>query len=305
MALRGTMSNYTIRSLKTLEELKAVERLQRLIWDDPTTVIYHHMLISLARNGGSILGAFHGEQLIGFVIGYLGLEAPESERPAMANLKLVSQRMAVLPEYRGTGIGYELKLAQRRFAVERGIRLITWTFDPLISRNAHLNIRKLGAICQIYYRDYYGSDDSALVKLHSSDRLLTEWWVTSNRVEQRVSGRRSSLSLQQYLDGNAVILNPTTVNAQGLPVPAERSETPHSTLTLFEIPTDYDAIIRYDSGLAQAWRAHSREALEQLLNQGYVITDFIHGTHGGRERSFYVLSYGEYSEIRVNRFNRN
>lgn len=109
----------------------------------------------------------------------------------MANLKMVSQRMAVIPEYRGTGVGYELKLAQRRLAIQLGIRLITWTFDPLLSRNAHLNIRKLGAIGQVYYRDYYGSGDSALVKLHSSDRLLAEWWVTSNRVEQRINGRRA------------------------------------------------------------------------------------------------------------------
>lgn len=299
------MSDYVIRSLKTLEELQAVETLQRLVWDDPKTVIYSHMLISLARNGGSILGALRGDQLIGFIISYLGLEAPESERPAMANLKLVSQRMAVQPEYRGTGVGYELKLAQRNFAIGLGIRLITWTFDPLLSRNAHLNIRKLGAIGQVYYRDYYGSGDSALVKLHSSDRLLAEWWVTSNRVEQRINGRRSSLTLQQYLEGNANILNPTRANAQGLPVPSERIEPPQSTLALVEIPTDYDAILSRDLDLAQAWRAHSREVLERLLNDGYAVTDFIHGVHEGRERSFYVLSYGEYSDIRISRFSTN
>lgn len=299
------MSDYVIRPLKTFEELKAVERLQRLVWDDPTTVIYQHMLISLARNGGSILGALHGDQLIGFIISYLGLESPESERPAMANLKMVSQRMAVLPEYRGTGVGYELKLAQRRLAIQLGIRLITWTFDPLLSRNAHLNIRKLGAIGQVYYRDYYGSGESALVKLHSSDRLLAEWWVTSNRVDQRISGRRTTLTLQQYLDGNAIILNPTTVSPQGLPVPAERTESPQSTLALFEIPTDYDAIISCDVALAEAWRAHSREVLEQLINEGYAVTDFIHGEYEGRLRSFYVLSYGEYSDIRISRFSTN
>ncbi len=300
------MSDYVIRPLKTLEELKAVETLQRLVWDDPTTVIYQHMLISLARNGGSILGALRGEQLIGFIISYLGTEAPESDRPAMANLKLVSQRMAVQPEYRGTGVGYDLKLAQRRFAIEQGIRLITWTFDPLVSRNAHLNIRKLGAIGQVYYRDYYGSGDSALVKLHSSDRLLAEWWVTSNRVEQRLSGKRTHLTLQQYIDGTANILNPTGVSAQNLPTPAEQVEQPQSTLALFEIPSDYDAILNSDVGLAEAWRAHSRGVLERLINnEGYAVTDFIHGEYEGRSRSFYVLSYAEYSEIRLNRFSTN
>jgi predicted GNAT superfamily acetyltransferase len=287
------MLDCVIRPLKTLEELKAVETLQRLTWDDPSTVIYQHMLISLVRNGGLILGALRGEQLIGFAISYLGLEAPDSGRPAMANLKLVSQRMAVLPEYRDAGVGYALKLAQRRFAIEHGIRLITWTFDPLLSRNAHLNIRKLGAIGQLYYRDYYGSSDSPLVKLHSSDRLLAEWWVTSKRVEQRLNGERAALTLQQYLEGGAALLNPTGLSASGLPVPSEGVETPHSALVLFEIPTDYDAIASYDVGLARAWRAHSREGLEQLINNGYAVTDFVRSAYEGRERSFYVLSYGE------------
>lgn len=88
-------------------------------------------------------------------------------------------------------------------------------------------------------------------------------------------------------------------------MPTDRTELPHSTLALFEIPTDYDAIVSCDVGLAEAWRAHSREVLEQLINEGYAVTDFIHGDHEGRERSFYVLSYGEYSEIRISRFSSN
>src|SRR5688572_1063507 len=144
------MSNFVIRPLTALKELEAVEALQRLVWDDPSTVVYKHMLISFVRNGGSIIGALDGDNVVGFVLSYLGMESPEAERPAMANLKLVSQRMAVLPEYRNTGIGYDLKLAQRQYAIKQGIRLITWTFDPLLSRNAHLNVRKLGGIVREY-----------------------------------------------------------------------------------------------------------------------------------------------------------
>ncbi len=299
------MQGYEIRPLYSLAELKAVEHLQRVTWDDPTTVIYQHMLISLTRNGGSVIGALHNEEVVGAVISFIGVEDTDSDRPAMANLKLVSQRMAVHPDHRNAGIGYELKLAQRQFAIRQGIRLVTWTFDPLISRNAHLNIRKLGAISQGYYRDYYGTDDSPLVKAQNSDRLFVEWWVTSNRVEQRISGRRGMLSLHQYLDGNASILNPTTVNAAGLPRPSESVGTPQSTLALLEIPTDFDAIVAADLPLAIAWRQHTRESLENMVAGGYAVTDFLHGEYEGRSRSFYVLSYAEYSDIRITRFSNN
>lgn len=299
------MQDIHIRPLGTLEELKQVEAVQRAAWGDPHTIIYQHMLISLVRNGGSVLGALKDGQVIGAVIGYLGLEDLDSERPAMANLKLVSQRMAVLPEFRNSGVGYDLKLAQRRFAIEYGLRLITWTFDPLNSRNAHFNLRKLGALCQVYHRDYYGTSDSALVKAHSSDRLLCEWWVTSNRVQQRLNGGRSSLSLQMYLDGNANILNPSGISAANLPTPSEYLAQPNSTLALVEIPEDYDAIVRADEGLAVAWRAQSRELLEGLIMQGWAATDFIHAEHEGRMRSFYGMSFAEYSDIRMTRFSAN
>jgi predicted GNAT superfamily acetyltransferase len=75
----------------------------------------------------------------------------------MAILQLFSKRMVVLPEYRGQGIGYRLKLAQRDFAIEQGIRLVVWTFDPMLAPNAHLNIRKLGVVCHTYYENYYGT----------------------------------------------------------------------------------------------------------------------------------------------------
>lgn len=299
------MQGYEIRPLRSLAELKAVEHLQRAAWDDPATVIYQHMLVSLTRNGGSVIGALHNGEVVGAVISFIGVEDTESDRPAMANLKLVSQRMAVHPEHRNAGVGYELKLAQRQYAIRQGLRLITWTFDPLISRNAHLNIRKLGAIAQGYYRDYYGTDDSPLVKAESSDRLFVEWWVTSNRVEQRINGRRGALSLRQYLDGNANILNPAILGDSGLPRPSESVGAPQSTLALLEIPTDFDAIVAADLPLAIAWRQHTRESLENMVAGGYAVTDFLYGEHEGRPRSFYVLSYAEYSDIRITRFSNN
>ncbi len=287
------MGSIEVRPLKTWEETSDVEALQSSVWDDPTWVIHRNMMISMVRNGGLLLGAFDDEHLVGFLLSYLGTESPESPRPAMANLKLVSQRMAVLPDYRNRGIGYDLKLAQRQFAMRQGIRLITWTFDPLLSRNAHLNIRKLGAIARDYHRDYYGTEPSPQVTLGSSDRLLVEWWVTSNRVEQRITGKRGGLGVAQYTDATAAILNPTRLGANGFVQPSDTVYRPQSMVSLIEIPDNYGDMVGADPGLAKGWRQHSRDVLEQTLRAGYTVTDFIHGPFEGRTRSFYAMTVAE------------
>ncbi|MBN1963944.1 MAG: hypothetical protein JW910_04825, partial [Anaerolineae bacterium] len=140
------MESVEIRRLVTWDDMIPFEALQRAVWgDDPAMLVPQHMLASIARSGGLVLGAYAGDQLVGGVISFLGTDMGDGTRPAMANLKLYSKRTAVLEAYRDHGIGYRLKMAQRMFALERGIRLITWTFDPLLSRNAHVNVRKLGA----------------------------------------------------------------------------------------------------------------------------------------------------------------
>lgn len=287
------MSHYTIRELSGIAEYTQAEALQRLVWDDPSTVIYAHMLISLGRNGGSVLGAFDGDILIGVLISYLGLEDPEGDRPAMANLKLVSQRMAVMPAHRDAGIGYELKVAQRKLAQRLGIRLVTWTFDPLISRNAHLNIRKLGAIVREFHRDIYGAGPGPLTTFGSSDRLLVEWWVTNNRVEQRIEAKRAGLTLTQYLAGNSTILNLAGPALRGYIQPTATPLQPEGNLVLAEIPANIYDIRDDDPDLAVAWRDHVREVFEKLFSSNYVMTDFVRGEHDGRVRTFYVFSYGD------------
>jgi len=283
------MSDIKIRPLATLDEIDQVVALQRGEWDDPTTVIYPHMLISLVRNGGTLLGAKLGNRVVGFVLGYLGIDAPGADRPAMANLKLCSQRMTVLPEYRNTGLGYQLKLAQREYAIQQGIRLVTWTFDPLNSRNAHLNIRKLGCTVGDYEPDYYGTEPSPLVSFNQSDRLVAEWRISQPRVEQRLNGGRPPLGFEQYLHGNATIINRAHWNGKGLPEPGNLTPI-RGMLGLLEIPARFDAVCSADEGLARAWRAHGREAFTRAFGAGYFITDFVHTTAEGRERSFYVLS---------------
>jgi predicted GNAT superfamily acetyltransferase len=284
------LENVEIRSLTGLDELAEVEAIQHIVWDDPSTIIYRNALVNFSRNGALVLGAVDEGRIVGFLLSYLGIESLESDRPAMANLKLVSQRMAVLPEYRDRGVGYALKLAQRDYALKQGIRLITWTYDPLLARNAHLNIRKLGAIVREYWRDYYGTAPSPQVVLGSSDRFVVEWWVTGNRVEQRMSGKRGGLTISQYTDANARVLNPTEMASDSFARPGNAIYQPQGMVVLVEIPDDYNAIVKHDPELARAWREHSRDILVSTLTSGYTVTDFVRGNYEGRMRSFYALS---------------
>jgi predicted GNAT superfamily acetyltransferase len=287
------MEAIDIRPLRSLDELRPVVELQRVYWgDDLESVIPAHMLFSIANHGGHVLAAFDGDRPIGVLVGFLGTNMEDSRRPAMANLQFVSKRMVVLPEYRGQGIGYRLKLAQRDLAIAAGVRLVVWTFEPLLAANAHLNIRKLGAICNAYTEDYYGtSNEGGLVKLGMSDRLMVEWWVTNRRVDERISGSRSDLTLNHYLEAETLILNPSTLSADGVLLPAENVNMPAGSLGLVEIPTRYTAIEAGNEMLARAWRLHIRQLFKQAFTRGYIVTDFLTETYEGRERSFYLISY--------------
>ena len=287
------MSTIDIRPLRSLDELRPVVELQKIYWgNDVESVIPAHMLFSIANHGGHVLTAFDGDRPVGVLVGFLGTNMQEPRRPAMANLQFVSKRMVVLPEYRGQGIGFRLKLAQRDLAVAEGVRLVVWTFDPLLSLNAHLNLRKLGAMCSAYSENYYGtSEEGGLTTFGMSDRLMVEWWVTNRRVEERIFGSRRDLTLRHYLDAETPILNPATVTADGLLLPAEETTMPAGSLGLLEIPSHYPLIAESNEQLAIAWRLHIRKLFQAVFTRGYIVTDFLTEPHEGRARSFYLLSY--------------
>lgn len=278
------------RLIRQVDELSQLIHLQRLVWqwnDDSAGLISLHMLISLMRSGAPILGAFDGELLVGFSIGFFGIDNPESERPALANLKIASKRMGVHPDYRNSGIGLQLKREQRKFAQKQGIQLITWTFDPLKSRNAHLYIRKLGAIVRHFVLDYYGTDEGLADVSGHTDRFVCEWWVNSRRVEERLNGSRPDLKLKQYLDGGISIANPTMLQGN-TPIPYAGSVTlGQSTMLLVEIPCDD---VR-DETIEKLWRSHLRLMLQAAFQSGYIVTDFLHENYEGRPRSFYLMGF--------------
>ncbi len=291
----------SIRMLQKLEEMHEAVELQKTYWGtDLESVVPAHMLFSLATSGGHVIAAFDGDKMVAVLIGFLGTDVQESNRPAMANLRIVSKRMIVLPEYRGQGVGYKLKKRQREFAVRQGIRLVTWTFDPMLTANAHLNIRKLGAISTSYLENYYGtSNEGGLSRTGTSDRLLVEWWVTNRRVEERLNGSRGPINFNQYLEAETPILNASNVNSTGLIIPKESFDLPSGSLGLVEIPVIYEALIQDNLPLAVRWQNHIREVMQRLLANGYIITDFVKSTFENRERAFYLFSQADKAFERV------
>ncbi len=289
------MSEIKIRALTSMVEIREVEKLQQRIWGSADLeVMPAHELHALAQNGAALLGAFDGTRQVGFVLGVLGtIESPERiDQVAAARLKMYSVIAGVLPEYQNHGVGYQLKLAQRDFALRIGIRLITWTYDPLESLNARFNVGKLGVICHRYLRHFHGDMGGINAGL-PTDRFEAEWWVTGNRVQGRVVKQRGALSLEALLGGGAMLLNQTSFNEKGLPVPPRSylNSAGHN-LVLVEIPASFQDIKRQDFDLALYWREHSRRLFEELFQNNYMVTDFVFQPEpGGRDRSFYMLTH--------------
>jgi predicted GNAT superfamily acetyltransferase len=173
-----------IRTLETPTDLEAVEGLQRIVWSgDETEIIPVHLLRAVVHNGGLVIGAFSEDQLVGFVFGFPGIDStPDGPQVIHA-----SHMAGVHPEFRDAGLGYRLKRAQWQMVRRQGIKRITWTFDPLQSRNANLNITKLGAVSNTYIPNYYGEMRDGINIGMPSDRLQVDWWVNSNLPRRRNS----------------------------------------------------------------------------------------------------------------------
>jgi len=281
------MPDPVIRLLESPQDLTLVEELQRAVWPgSETDVVPAHVFIAGIHNGGILIGAFVEEQLVGFVFGFPGLEfTPDGPRP-----KHCSHMMGIRPGHRDSGVGFVLKRAQWQMVRKQEIDHITWTFDPLLSRNANLNIAKLGAVCNTYRRSEYGDMRDGLNAGLPSDRFQVDWWVNTRRVERRLGKRaRGSLKLDNFSEAELHPLYTPLAGDLDLIRPPEHFSTLEGPLLLAEIPSDFDALKSEDFALARDWRFFSREVFETAFNADYLITDFIYENG----RSFYVLSNGK------------
>jgi len=280
------MPEWIIHVLETPEEMTAVEDLQRLVWTAPDIeVVPKDLLLAAIHNGGLVIGAFVADDLVGVSFGFPGFYAtPDGPR-----LKHHSHILAVHPGWHSKGIGFALKRAQWQMVRGQGLDRITWTYDPLLSRNAHLNIARLGAVCNTYLRSEYGEMRDGLNAGLPSDRFQVDWWLNTVRVERRLS-RHSRLTLTpaHYRLAEATLLE-ARLDRERVARPPEEILSLTGTLLLVEIPSDFLALKDADLSLARDWRFYTREVFEKAFAAGYLVTDFVHENG----RSFYVLTHGE------------
>jgi predicted GNAT superfamily acetyltransferase len=227
---------YKIRQCVTIEEFEACVRMQRDVWQfsDLDIAPLRSYVVTL-NGGGFTMGAFDtSNKLLGFAHALPAFD--EKLRPYY-----YSQMLGVEPALQNAGIGVRLKLAQRDHALKTGVPLMTWTFDPLQSRNAHLNIVKLGGVVRRYRVNYYGANGSSV--LHrglDTDRLFVEWWVRSPRVAGALDGLR-------------------------------RADKPKAVV---EVPRDIGEIKMRDMDEARQWQLRAREKFLKLLSDGLYCAGF-------------------------------
>ena len=276
-----------IRLLHTAEEMSQVEALQQAVWPGADAeIVPGHLLLTAAHNGGLVAGAWAGERLAGFVFGFLGFHETELAR----RLKHCSHQLGVHPDFRSAGVGCALKVYQREYVLRQGLDLITWTYDPLLARNAQLNIAKLGAVCMTYLPDLYGSLRDGLNAGLPSDRFQVDWWIATRQVTDRLScasGGRPRLA--DLSAAGAVWLNPSGPNGTPQPPDPSSSVVEANTTVLVEIPKDFLALKAADPASALRWRLGMRAAFQALFRQGYAVTDFLREP-GPRPSAAYVLT---------------
>lgn len=257
------MPMLAIRELTTAAEMAPCEPLQVATWamPDGNDVVPVHQLLTAAKYGGLVLAAFDGETMVGLSYSFVGLHAG---RPL-----LCSHMLAVLPAWRGQGVGYALKVEQRRLALERGFDLIHWTYDPLELRNATLNIRKLGGVAATYVRDLYGPMRDGLNAGLPSDRLVVAWHLASPRVAHALEHRGA----------------PQPAAAECLPYSAGDPMPANGAPLVVTLPEHFQQVKQVDPAGALRWRLAVREALEAAFAAGYAVT--------GVEGASYILTRGE------------
>jgi len=221
-----------VRPLTTQPEFEGAVQLQREIWGfDDIELLPVRLFIVATKVGGQAFGAFDGPRMVGFCLAIPGLKSG-------GRVYLHSHMLGVKSEYRDAGIGRRLKLTQRDDALNRGIELIEWTFDPLEIKNAYLNMEKLGAIVRRYVRNQYGTTTSHLHGGLPTDRCVAEWRIGSPRV-------------RAILDGGPPVARPETVERIFVPaaISTLRREDPKRARQIQqEISSQFEK--NFDRGLA-------------------------------------------------------
>ncbi|MDR6865709.1 putative GNAT superfamily acetyltransferase [Microbacterium resistens] len=246
----------SIRLLDTVAEFTQVVELFRSIWTSGSeqVPVNVEVLRALAKSGSYVAGAYDDDELVGACFGFFA--APE-RRALHSHIAGVSERM------RGRSVGFALKVHQRAWALDHDLDEISWTFDPLISRNAYFNLVKLAATPVSYHRNFYGQMRDALNGGDDTDRMLVTWFVRDPRVEAVCAGRpvQTPPPASEALLSRSEADEPVRHDADG-------------RFVRVRLPHDIERIRRDDPARATRWRIALRESLGELLDGGARVISF-------------------------------
>ncbi|MEO7039439.1 MAG: hypothetical protein ABI446_07690 [Gemmatimonadaceae bacterium] len=270
VALAG--SDITVRPLVTLDELRECVALQHEVWGkEYDDAVPASLLQVVSHIGGIIAGAFTADdEMVGFVFGLTGIKNGETMH--------WSHELGVRSTARDAGVGRMLKQYQRAELARQGVATIFWTFDPLMAKNAHLNLNRLGARVVEYVENMYGTTKSPLHHGLATDRFIVSWPTASDS--------DAVLALHTTIDGRVQhpIISAEPRDGDMIGSITDASSKHRAPLVLLEVPAD---IQRTPPMAAAAWQASLRTTFERALASGYVVT----GLHRDAvaSRSFYVL----------------
>ena len=259
----------TIRQLDEVEQIENAVALFRAIWGpEERDIVGVATMRALSHSGNYVFGAYLGAELVGAITGFVGWHE--------GALQLHSHVLGVSPEAQGANVGFTLKEHQRGWALVKGIKKVTWTYDPLVSRNAYFNLAKLGASVTTYYPSFYGLMNDEINGHDESDRVLIEWDLESPRAIDASTGISVALDADGLRDAGAEIA--LAVGDDETP-----TQTPVSSdSVLVAIPRDIVQVRHKDPALAHEWRLALRDVLGSALHDGYV-------TVGMTRAGYYVL----------------
>ena len=249
-----------LRPLHELEDADRILSVMGATWPGHEP-FPREVLRALSDSGNVPFGAFDGDVMLGYVLGWVGID-PEEDGPHVH-----SHMLAAVPDRRHRGIGYALKLAQRAQALDQGVGEVRWTFDPLVARNGYFNLHKLGAVADRFDRDHYGAMVDEVNAGERSDRFTVRWNL------EREPGPR---------DVGAVAF--ALAEEEGWP---SRVRAPSGRSALVAVPGEYAEMRSRDRERAEAWRDASAAAVEACLTAGMIAAGF------DRDASSYVFALAE------------
>jgi predicted GNAT superfamily acetyltransferase len=259
--MAGTkMEEFEIRPFSALEDFSACVRMQQDTWGPGFSECVPVAILKVSQIlDGVVAGAYDEDgELLGFIYGLTG--------PRDGEIVHWSDMLAVRPDLQGSGLGWRLKAYQREVLLERGITTMFWTFDPLESRNAYLNLNKLGAVACEYVCDMYGQTDSPLHHGIGTDRFVPRWDMASESVEARMAGDATTLP-EVSEEGAVRALGPR--RGEGHLLPDEPVIGLTASHVLVAIPESIQAIKDDSIDSAVAWRQATRTVFTDYLSRGY------------------------------------